>query len=284
MPKYNSTGIPTNDLLSPKGCLSIATLDSSDRPQGYFAVGNVTDFKVTPTSETLDHYGNCGPIAVLDASITTKTEAKVSFKTDEASLNNMGRFLYGLASGSATNAAVAGWSVYTMIADGNATLGATYPLQNSAGVRAMGLVGALTITTNQTTPVSLVLGTDYTVDATNGTIFLLSTSSVVAASIAAGKGIRVALAANALAQPLSTVNALSQGAKNYAVFFRGINPADNNSEFVVRLHKVQLAGNGDLALILEKAWTDMGFEGKLLKSQDPQALASGGFMVVEKAN
>lgn len=284
MPRFNSTGIPDGDYLLGRGCLFISELDAMDRPKGYTAMGNGDEFKLSFTTEKLDHFKSCSAVRKKDKTVITSVDGKLAMKLDELTLQNIARFVYGEASNGTANPAVAGFASHVMVPAGTLALGAHYPIYNASYVRAMDVdPSKLTIATTNATPVSLVLNTDFTVDSANGTIFILSTSTVAADAIAASEGLTVELAADAgAAAKIETVKGLTQGAKNYALMFKGINAADNNREYVARVFKTQLGSTGDLALIQASAWSELNFDGDIQESNDPAAAAYGSYMSWEQ--
>jgi len=157
-----------------------------------------------------------------------------------------------------------------MIADGTAELGKWYNIVNSTGARAYDTRPAdLTVTTNEGSPVAMVLGTDYSVDQTNGLIFLLSTSTVLATAIAAGKGVKVTLAARAGAKTVTEVRTMNTSAVEGAMKFIAVNPANGDEETEYEFHKISLKADGDLSLIGDD-WSKATFKGTCGESSNAQ--------------
>lgn len=141
-------------------------------------LGNTTEFNLTVESETLDHYDSDQGVRTKDDSVILELNRNGAMTTDNISEENVGLFVLGEVSD------------YTQTADpvlnealGNGgvpkpdrfyQLGAT--AANPQGVRN---VSAVTINKDPSgTPVALVEGTDYTLDAELGRVYFLDTGAV----------------------------------------------------------------------------------------------------------
>lgn len=148
---------------------------------------------------------------------------------------------------------------------------------NIAGNRAYDVLsGNLTVTTNEGSPVAMVLGTDYELDSEMGRIFILSTSTVAATSISGGKGLRVTLTARVGAKAVNQVRGLTQSVVEGALKFIADSPISGKKQEYV-LHRVKLRANGDLSLIGDD-WSQMPFEGTA--ESNPAADANSPFVTI----
>lgn len=248
--KRNTTGIPdTDDYNLGRGRLYFAILDANGKPQAYRDLGNVPEFRSTMNTETLKHQSSRRGLRVTDKEVTTAQDLELTFSFDNIEADNLAALFAGEIA-SYTNAAIAGFSAHVMVPDGSLELGRWFDIQNASGVRAYDIDAAdLTVTTNEGTPVSLVLGTDYDLDLTNGRIFTISTSTKIATSIAATKGMKVTLAAKAEARTVTEVRGLTTSAVEGALKFISVNPANDDEETEFNFWNVSLKADGDFNLI-----------------------------------
>lgn len=259
MPGPNTTGLPNiEDISLGRGIIMAALLPASGIPVAWRDLGNAPDISIGTSIETKDHYSSRTGLKKLDLQVVLSDARSVKFSLEEFNHENLAWFFSG-AKAAVTNAAVAGFTVYVMVADGDLELGMWYDIKNSSGGRAYDITSAdLTVTTNQGTPVAMVLGTDYEVNEEFGRIFIKSTSTVAATAIGLGKGLRVALAAKAGAATVSEVRALTQTSITVALRFTAENAANGN-KYEITFWKVKLKASGDLNLISDE-WMAMPFE------------------------
>lgn len=145
-------------------------------PEGFRYIGNTPEFNLTIESENLDHFNSDRGVNEKDASIVLTTNRTGSLITDNIDPENVALFFFGSKSVlSVTSATVTGQSLGAVKKGLSYQLGAT--AQNPVGARK---VSAVTITDDATpTPNTLVVGTDYTLDADHGRILILPTSVTV---------------------------------------------------------------------------------------------------------
>jgi len=284
MPGSNATGTAnTNDYGLFRGILKFSAIDATTGlPSGGFRdMGNAPEFSFTITSQVLDHYSSRAGVKSLDKEVVISQDCEVKFKLDEINFENLALWTSG-DQNAATNAAIAGFTTWVMVPNTKLALGRYYEVRNSSGVRAYDITPGvnLTITTAQTSPVAMVEGTDYTFDRRNGTIFILSTSTVAAASIAesGGKGLNVALAASAGATVTQQVNGLTTTTIEGALKFEGVNAAYSDDPIVIDFHKVKVTADGDFSLIGDTI-AEMSFKGKATKNTGT-AFGSGKTMTI----
>lgn len=253
MPGSNTTGTPnTADYLLGRGIISFSAIDGTTGlpSTGYRDLGNCPDFTITLTVETFEHKSSRGGLKTIDKEITVSQDAEIKFTIEELNHENYALFLSGSQS-TYTNPAVAGFTTDPLVADGNLALGRYYDIRTAAGVRAYDIDKTkVTITSREGSPVTMVEGTDYTTDEKLGTIFILSTSTKMATAIAANKGLKVVMAADAGAfSPVQQVDGLTTTTIAGALKFKSINPANSDSVSEIQFHKVSLKADGDASLI-----------------------------------
>lgn len=261
--RNNTTGKPdTRDYLVGRGIMKIAKLDATTKkPLGFRDIGNVFDFVLRTTDEKLAHQSSRGGLKITDKEITISRDSELSFKADELSLQNLALFLSGDLV-DYTNPTRTAQAAFLMIPDG-ALDGATWwNIVNAAGARAYDFdTTTLTVTDNQGAPVSYALGVDYEIVSNWGQIYFIPTSAKVIATIAAGKGIKIAWTADATAQNLKELRGLVKTPEAVCVHFIAVNAADNGDEAELVFHQTTLSSDGDLSLIGD-TWGEMGFTGK----------------------
>lgn len=260
----NTTGLPDpTDYNLGRGIVYFAyDLDANGKPQIYRDMGNCTDFTISTESETLEHFSSRTGLKTLDKEVTLSRTTTISFTLDELNDENLADLFSG-DKATHTNVAVAGFSEYQMVADGDLVLGRWYDIVNSSGERAYDVLAVdLTVTTSEAAPVAMVLDTDYTLDIEFGRIFVLSTSTVAATAIGTGDGLNVTVTAETTASDVNEVRALTQSAVQGALKFIADNPADDGAKREYQLHSVNLKADGDFSLIGDD-WTGMGFTASL---------------------
>lgn len=252
-PKYYKLG---------KGIVYIAAINAvTGLPGAWRDVGNAPAFGTTIATTTLKHVSSRSGIGVTDREVVVSQDATLAFTLDEIHDENLAVFFSGLEN-TPTNSAVLGFTIWTMVADGDLQLGRWYDIVNSTGVRAYDIdAGSLTVATNQGTPVPMVLNTDYTVDEALGRIFILSTSTVAATSIGANKGLTVILAADSDATAVQEVQGLTQTSLTVAVKFVALDPTTGDHD-VYEFRKVLLSADGEMSMIGTN-WSEIKFKGSL---------------------
>lgn len=262
MPLSNATGKPnTNDYLLGRGAVFVAELDVNDKPLAWRHFGNVTSFTLTASAETLEHISSLEGLATKDKEVVTSQGLDFAFTGDEWNAENIADFVSGEVVAH-TNPSVAGFTIWTLVAAGKITLGRWYDITTSAGERAYNTLAAnVAIATTNASPVTLVKDTDYELDEEMGRFFLKPGSAALATAIGNVEGLTVTLTANGSAKAVTETRALTQSAKKVAIKFIGKNPANNDKQYELQIHKTQLAADGDASLISEQEWATMSFTG-----------------------
>lgn len=262
----NTTGKPrTSDYNLGRGVLYFAALDGSGLPTNYRDLGNCSEFNITFSSEELDHQSSRTGLRVTDKSVPLSQDVSLSFILDELNDENKA-ILYSGSQASYSNIVGAGFAQWLMIPDNGLVAGRWYPIKNSSGARAYNVSNAsLTIDTNESSPVSLDINTDYELDSVMGRLFFIPTSSKVIACITAGKGVKVDLGAGT-STLVDEVRALTQSSIIGSLVFIADNPADGGKKVEHVIHQVTLKADGDHSLIGDD-WTQMSFSGKVERNE-----------------
>ena len=260
----NTTGLPnTGDYTLGRGIVyesGIVVATEKPDDNGWRDLGNAAEFNVAVETEKLEHQSSRAGLKVVDKEVILSQKMTLNFTLDELNDENVANFLSGTVA-THTNVAIAGITLYEMVA--LVVLGRWYDIvDETTGERAYDIETAdLALTETTGAPVTLIEGTDYTLDLKMARIFLLSTAT----NIAAGEPMSIVLTANAGAQPVEEVRGMTQGNIIRAVKFIGENPANANKQREYQFHKVTLSSEGDLALIGDE-YAVMAFSGAVESS------------------
>ena len=208
---------------------------------GYQAVGDVDMFQVDPTQKFNDISESQSGLGLTAAHILTETAVKMKFRALDTKMANWIRATWGgggtsVASGSVTAEAVTFYN------------GQLTRLKHPG-------VSAIVITS---TP-ALVLGTDYTVDAVNGTISILATSTNVVAGTPISGTVNYTRAAYN-----GKVEAFVTGQRYYRTLLVGRNVALGNQPTLVTCNQVTFDMAKTLSLI-DKKHINFEMDGMLLQ-------------------
>lgn len=264
-----TTGVPTpDDIVLGRGKLYGAELTAAFAPDGdgWFDMGECSEFSLEPSTEFLEHYSSREGLRTLDKKIPIQQKFDLRVVLQE--LNEKNAALWLSATPAAyTNAAIAGFTEHQMIAA--VELGRWYDIVNSSGQRAVGIDNTDLVVEKSGSPdTTLTEGTDYTVDEAGGRIFFLSTAS----GIVDGDPIDVTLTANASADTTRRIPVQSRDSVTLALKFYGEDP-DSGRKYELFIPKCTLAANGSLGLITEQEWIQMAFTGAAEKKDADTAVA-----------
>lgn len=256
MPGVNTTGIPnTNDYNLGRGIVYFAPLDSGGLPLGFRDLGNAPEFNISFETETLTHQSSRQGLKVTDKEVVISQECKLSLTLDEINFENLAIAMSGAALNDqdinlykvgVTNAELATAAEYVQ--------NRWYDLRDPAtGKRAFNITTAgHVVLKHNAGATTLTAGTDYTLDAKMGRVFVKVASVTTALTFD--------LTLNAGAVPIDMVRALTSSSISGALKFVASNPADGDKYTEYHFHKVSLKPQGDLALIGDD-WSQMQFEG-----------------------
>ncbi len=239
------------------GKVYLADLAAGGLPKTYRKVGNTPEFTVTVNTESYEHSSTQDGAPAQDLSVIIDSGGSIGFSLENFSAENLALFLLGEAS-DYVNPGIAGMSGAVIVADGDIEDAGYYQIRTTVGLAVFGITSTNAIvieTTNDPTPVTLVVTQDYTLDANSGIIHLVAGSAIVATAITAGEGLTCGLTADAAVTTVDLVTMLSDIEKDVALIFEGINAADSNKRTYYHFHKISLAANGDANLISAEAGT-----------------------------
>ena len=194
---------------------------------GWTELGDTNKVEVTTKQTFLDEYESCSGNRSIVMHIPIQSDWTFTVDAKSFSKENLARAFYGTASavvsGSVTAEPVTGYGLNQII-----------PLKNPA-------VSAVTVHQGATL---LTVGTDYTVDAVNGTITIVSAANVGTAPYALTVGYSFAA--------YEKVEANTQTITEYAFRFEGINLATKKA-VIANVHRVSLDMAATLSLIDTKS-------------------------------
>ncbi len=157
--------IPTSYYYSGQGRLLIGSRNATTGAgENFIAVGNVTSLTVDLAVTKFEHKESMSGVRAIDATIITEQKATVKFSTESLSLDNLVVGLYGTKSTTSS-------ATITAESHPNYVVGSIICLKKPKVTTVVVKVGVTTC----------VLGTDYTLDADFGTIYPISTSTVIIA-------------------------------------------------------------------------------------------------------
>lgn len=229
-----------NNYYSGQGSLYIAERDPvTGLAKGFIAVGNVPELSIDIETTNYEHKESETGSRLTDLVIVKEKKGKFSFKLENLTLANLALALWGTST-NITGAAVVAEPVIAY--KSSATVKKNLALANPD-------VSAVVVK-DETDTTTYVLGTDYTVDAKNGTISIISTSAIVEA---AELHVSYTFASH------SKVDAfMSAAAPERWLRFEGLNTVDN-SHVIVDIFKAQFDPLTGYGLLNEELGTaDMG--------------------------
>lgn len=241
----------------PQGKVYIASRDAAGQTSGFTWIGDTDGFTINTTQQYLDiqesYSGNRGTVAHIPTSSDYSAELSIL----NINGDNLARAFYGSSSVVAA-ASVVGESVV-------AYNGSMSPLKYPG-------VSAVVVKKGATT---LVLNTDYTLDAENGTITILPGSTQVTGSTGVALTVDYAHAGVA-----SRMKLMTDGLKDYTLRFEGKSRFDNLVQ-IGQVHRIAL----DMAATLSLIGTGVNklvVKGKLLPASEQPAGESQYFTYVQK--
>jgi hypothetical protein len=247
-----------------RGCLLFAPIDATTgAPGAYRELGNAPDFATTLTTEELEHFSSCSGVSTKDRSITISIDLSLSFTLEEINDENLSDLLLGTMS-TYVNPAIAGFADATQIANADIVKQRWYNIIDGSGNRAYGITATNDIVLEDgagTPSVTLVEGTDFTVDSAAG-MFYLEDTATVDALIATSEDLVCTLTADPSATPVSEIATLTRTKVEGALKFVRLDAAGDGDKQEWEFHKVKLAANGDASLISENTLIALPFTGE----------------------
>lgn len=228
-----------------QGKVYIASRDTTGRTSGFVWMGDTDGVEITGSQTFLDFQESYSGNRARVIHLPTASDLGFTLALRNLDGDNISKAFYGSTTASA-GATVTGEAIA-------AYAGSMIPLANP-GVSSV-------VVTRTAGSVVLVNGTDYTVDAVNGTLTFLSGSTNVTGSSAVPCTVNYTFAAYA-----SKLQMLTDTVKDYILRFEGKSQYDGKAQ-VFTLHRA----NFNLASSLQLIGTDVGvlnIEGALLAAPE----------------
>lgn len=200
-------------------------------PDGWRYVGNTPSFGLNITQEKLDHFSSDRGVRVKDKSIILQVDYAGSLVLDDINADNLMLFFFGSKTVLAQTSATAQTESFTTVTQGYGyQLGITN--SNPTGVRKISNVVVAVGGTPKT------LGTDYTIDADRGIIYVVEGGTIADAATIAVTYDRAAVTRKQIISGTTQVEC--------ALRFISYNPQGEKNDILMPY--VRLGPNGDFNL------------------------------------
>ena len=241
-----------------QGKVYLAPRTSTGQTGGFIAVGDADSLAVNISQTFVDHMESMSGNRNTVIHVPVGTVWKMQLNIQNWSAENIAKAFYGNSSAAVVAGSVTGETI-------TAFNGSMTPLAKPG-------VSAVVVKKGVTT---LVLDTDYTVDAVNGTITILPGST----QVPAGSGISLTVDYSHSGYT-SKVDAAMYTAPEYAIRFEGKNVADSGNAVIVDLHRCVLDMSTTLPLLSTTVAT-LTMGGMLIKDET-QPTGGSQFMTIVK--
>lgn len=209
-----------------KGRLSIAVRDPVTKVLGKFAyVGDVSALSAKPTTQMVQHKESNSGQTALVRNFPSERAMMLDWTFSEFRPSNMATAMFGTK-----NAVVSG----TVTAE---SLGAALVVGDEVRTVNPG-ISSLVITDSTGSPLTLVAGTDYTVDLNFGRIEILNVGSYVQPFKAAYSYVK-----------RTDIGMFTSGQPDISVLYEGVNLAEGNAPVIAEFYKVAPSVLAELQLI-----------------------------------
>jgi hypothetical protein len=203
-------------------------------------IGDTSTLELNVAQKFIDDYESYSGIRAPVIHVPTQVDVTVAMTVKNVSGDNLAKFLYGDSTAGTGSSVTA--EAHTSYAIGG-LVALKYPKVSSVVVH-KGVT-------------ALVAGTDYSLDATMGTLTILATGGVGALTVDYTYG------ANTF-----KVEGLVETIKSYAIRFEGVNLADNNSNVIFNILNVPIDLLSKLSLIDVSKPSEMSVNGKALPAPE----------------
>lgn len=213
--------------------------------EGHRDLGNCPELSINIAPEKLAHYSSRGGLKVKDREIIKEITLKFSFNLDEPNVENLAMVFMADRENIAQPAAT------------DATHDIALPTKGrhfNIGNRNI-TVDEIALTSDPTT--IYVEGTDYTVDAANGRIYIVPGGSITGSE-------SITITYDAALTEYTTLKALNQPVVEGELQFISDNPAGKN--YNMRIWRASIIPSGNLGMISDD-WMSLAFEAEILKDE-----------------
>lgn len=237
MPNYYYSG---------QGSLYVAKRNAATgKAEGFIAVGNVPELSIDISVDKFEHKESETGGRLLDLTIIKQKTGTFKYKLENLNLENLALGLFGESSTVIGGTVASGTPENIDIPMGAKSM--RFPLAN-AKVAAVVVKGSDNIAT-------MLEGTDYTVDLTNGVIILPAAGAIVTAAALAATSIKVSYT---YAGYTNLESFTSAAAPERWLRFEGLNTVDNSS-VIIDMYRAQFDPLTGYSLLSDEvASVDMG--------------------------
>jgi hypothetical protein len=165
-----STEVNGDNILLGRGKVYFDRFTSAGAATGERFLGNCPSFEITPTAEDIKKYSSATPAAPLIASDVLRTTLALRIAGDEFTAENLAMALFGDSANLTQSTAAITDEVITVVAQGR-----YYPTLYRG-------ISSVTVTGPSETP-TYDVNDDYTVDATEGRIYIVPGGAITASTV-----------------------------------------------------------------------------------------------------
>lgn len=199
-------------------------------PSGFYYTGNSPSFSVSIQSDKLEHFSSDSGVRVKDKSVTLQTNRTGTLVLDDINAENLALFFFGSTSTLAQTSATAQTETITPVKKGH-----YYQLGLAGSPTGVRSISNVSVTVSS---VAKTLGTDYTVDAARGRIYIVETGTIAEAATIVVTYDRAAVNRTQIISGTTEV----EGALQYIAD----NPDGEDNDFYMPY--VKISANGDFNL------------------------------------
>lgn len=226
---------------SGQGIVYLAEKDSSNNLLGYRDVGNVPELKLSFETSTIEHKESRTGNRLVDMRLATDKNCTASITLDGFDSETLKTAMYA--------------TVTTSAAGSVAAEALTARLGKSLALAFISVTSVVLKGTGAKSAITYVAGKNFSLDATNGSIYIMTAAEQTAASatdsIADADVLTVAYSYAAQ----TNTKAFKDTQKTYSLRFEGLNTADTNAPVIVTIPNFRPDPLKDLSLISNELQT-----------------------------
>lgn len=211
-----------------QGKVFIGSRDVLGNPMALRFVGNVPNLKFSLKTDVIEHKESTSGQRATDARIIKGKSADFSCALEDFTKENLALVLYG-ASSQITTGTVTAEALPLGLAVGD-----------FAALKGQSVTSVVVKDSTPVTPLTLVAGTDYELNAEHGSIRILNIGAYVQP-----------FKADYTKGAVTSINMLTQPLPERFVRFEGLNIADSNKPVLIELYRVAIDPLKELAMIGE---------------------------------
>lgn len=220
---------------------------------GYRLLGNCPQFNLSKNSQTLEHRNSMGGLRRLDKSINLDLSYKGAIKTDDFSFQNLSLWMGAYIDGTTITASTG--ATYTIASP---RTGFWYQIgQSAANFHGDRRISSVVVAHLSTTYVE---GVDYQLDTANGLIYIIGSGAISSST-------SITITYNIGGSTRRSLVATSDTIEGELLFIAR-NPV--GPSYNCRIPRCSITPTGDLSLITDGQFVEMGFDISTLQRDDMQ--------------